>query len=57
MMTAIIVLSTSKFNRNNRHKCIYPNMELARRPHPHSEEISIAMFSSLPMLPEDDSDT
>lgn len=44
-------------NRNNRHKWAYPNMESARRPLPHSEEIPIPTFSNLPMLLEDDSDT
>ncbi|XP_044752601.1 uncharacterized protein LOC123312303 [Coccinella septempunctata] len=44
-------------NRNNRHKWTYPDLDSARRPVVHSEEIPVPSFSSLPELTEDDTET
>lgn len=44
-------------NRNNRHKWTYPDLDSARRPVPHSNEIPVPTFSNLPEIPEDDTET
>lgn len=44
-------------NSNNRHKWKYPDLDSARRPLQHSDEIPIPTLTSLSMLPEDDMET
>ncbi|XP_044752720.1 uncharacterized protein LOC123312391 [Coccinella septempunctata] len=44
-------------NRNNRDKWTYTDLDSARRPVVHSEEIPVPSFSSLPELTEDDTET
>ena len=46
-----------KKNHKNRHKWNYPNLESARRPVQHSEEIPIPTYRSLPALPENTVET
>ena len=41
-------------NRNNRSKWTYPDLDSARRPYPHSDEVPIPTFSCLPELPENE---
>ena len=49
---AIFVWLTLSVNRNNRRKWIYPDLESARRPVPHSDEVPIPVFDHLTELIE-----
>ena len=42
------IVNIKGINRNNRHKWTYPDLNSAKRPVPHSDEIPIPSFSSLP---------
>lgn len=44
-------------NSKNRNRWVYPNLRSARRPVPHSEEIPVPIFTSLPESPEEEDDS
>lgn len=48
------MVNVNGINRNNRGKWTYPDLESARRPIPHSDELSIPVFHELPELSEDE---
>lgn len=50
------VVNINGINRNNRSKWTYPNLESARRPVSHSDEIPIPTYHQLPELSDDESD-
>ena len=44
----------SGWNHDKKNSCYYPDLESARRPVPHCEEVHIPVFSSLPKLVSND---
>lgn len=49
------LVNITGINRNNRSKWTYPDLDSARRPCPHSDEVPIPAFSCLPELSENES--
>lgn len=48
------IVNVSGINRKNRHKWTYPDLPSARRPVPHSEEIPIPIFQTLPDISKEE---
>ena len=48
------LVNTSGWNRHKKNSCYYSDLESARRPVPHYEEVPIRVFSSLPKLVSND---
>lgn len=48
-------VNVSGINRNNRNSLIYPNLQSARRPVAHSEDIPVPVFTELPDIDEQES--
>ena len=48
------IVNISGINRNNQSKWSYPDLDSARRPHLHSNEVPIPSFSHLPELQQND---
>ncbi|XP_061480792.1 uncharacterized protein LOC133383677 [Rhineura floridana] len=48
------VVNVKGFNHYKKHKWKYPDLDSARRPVPHSEDVPIPVFTSLPDLPLSD---
>ena len=48
------LVNITGINRNNRSKWTYPDLDSARRPYPHSDEVPIPTFSCLPEFSENE---
>ena len=46
------MVDNKEINQNNRRKWIYPNLESAKWPTPHSNEVPVPVFDHLPELTE-----
>ena len=49
-------LNLAGFNRHKKKSWSYPNVESARRPVPHSEEIPVPVYNDLPLASTDESE-
>jgi hypothetical protein len=49
-------INLTGINRKNRHTLTYPDLETARRPVPHSEEIPVPVFAGLGDISDDEDD-
>ena len=50
------MVNVKGYNRYKKQKWEYPDLESARRPVPHGEEVPVPVFSSLPDVPTSDAD-
>lgn len=50
------LINTSGYNKKNKHKISYPNLNSAIRPVPHSDDVPVPHFTEFPSLDDEDHD-